>query len=270
MEIFSSYTGADFLAFYAVMLVTCVFLGLWIPANLRPDGRTGTVEDLEEVAVLVGGADQHSVAVLSDLFAQNALHEVRKGELAVARTGTSASDAGRAVLAKIGAFKLGEVQKSLEIHAQRVEARLVRRGLLMTSDDRWKLRCISVLPYIALFVIGLYRQQAGAALGEPTGFLIALMVVTVVLGFMRMVKFNPRTVAGNLLVRDLEDQGSRLKRAPQANEAGYAVAIFGTGVLVGTPWEPVHAMRQTGSSDSGTSGDGDGGGCGGGCGGCGG
>ena len=30
-----------------------------------------------------------------------------------------------------------------------------------------------------------------------------------------------------------------------------AVALFGTAVLVGTPWEPVHALRQQGgSSDS--------------------
>ena len=64
-----------------------------------------------------------------------------------------------------------------------------------------------------------------------------------------------------------------MKRAPQASEAGYAVAIFGTGVLVGTPWEPLHAIQRSGG-DTGTGGGGDGGGCGsgcgGGCGGCGG
>lgn len=276
MAIFASYTGPDFLAFYAVMLVTCVGLGLWLPAYLRPVGRKGSVEDMEEVAVLVGGAQQHSVAVLSDLFAQGALTEIRKGELAVARTGMNVDrpggDAGRAVLAKVGAFKLSEVHKTLKTHAKRIEARLVRRGLMIAREERWQLRGLSVLPYIALFVIGLYRQQAGDAAGEATGFLIGVLVLTVFLGIMRMVKFNNRTVTGNLLVRELEEQGSRLKRAPQASEAGYAVAIFGTGVLVGTPWEPVHAMRQAGSGDTSTSSDGsgDGGGCGGGCGGCGG
>lgn len=273
MDIFTSYTGPDFLLFYAVMLATCVGLGLWIPAWLRPEGRKGAVEDMEEVAVLVGGADQHAVAVLSDLFAQGTLTEIRKGELAVARTGLNVGDAGRAVLAKVGAFKLSEVKTTLKTHAERVEARLVRRGLMIAPGERWQLRWLSVLPYIALFVIGLYRQQAGDALGEPTGFLIGLLVLTVFFALFRMAKMNVRTRAGNLLVRELEDQGSALRRAPQASEAGYAVAIFGTGVLVGTPWEPVHAMRQTGSGDAGSSGgdgDGDGGGCGGGCGGCGG
>lgn len=276
MEIFSSYTGPDFLAFYAVMLVTCVFLGLWIPANLREAGKRGKVDDLEEVAVLVGGAEQHAAAVLTDLYASGALAEAGEGKLMVAGSMANAGDAARAVLNKVGDFKLSEVKDTLKTHAERVEARLVRRGLLIAPGERWKLRWLSASPYIALFVIGLYRQQAGSALGEPTGFLVGLMVVTFVLAAWRMAKLNIRTAAGNMLVREIEQQGSSMKRAPRAQEAGYAVAIFGTAVLVGTPWEPVHAMRQAGSGDSGSGGDGggdsgsDGGGCGGGCGGCGG
>ncbi len=272
MEIFASYSGPDFLAFYAVMLATCVGLGLWLPAYLRPAGRASTVEDMEEVAVLVGGADQHAVAVLSDLYAQDALREADGRKLAVARTGVDVGQAGHAILAKVGTFRLSEATTALKSHAERAEHRLVRRGLMIAPDERWKLRWLSVLPYIALFVIGFYRQQAGAALGEPTGFLIGLLVATFVFALWRLAKFNSRTEAGNAIVRELENQGSRLKRAPQANEAGFAVAIFGTAVLVGTPWEPVHAARQAGSGgDSGYGGDGDGGGgCGGGCGGCGG
>ena len=100
------------------------------------------------------------------------------------------------------------------------------------------------------------------------------MIVTAIFAAIRHSNTNPRTVAGTLLMREIEEQGSRMKRAPQAQEVGYAVAIFGTSILVGTPWEPVHAARQTASGDAGSSGDGGdsdgGGGCGGGCGGCGG
>ena len=274
MEIFASWTGPDFLAFYAVMLVTCVFLGLWIPANLRDPGRKGSVEDLEEVAVLSGGQERHTDAILADLFTRGGLVDAGKGKLRVGRTGFEAGDAERAVLAKVGDFKLSEAKKSLDTHAKRVEARLIRRGLMLDAGERRKLGFLSILPYLALMVIGLYRQQAGSEAGEPTGFLVALMTVTALFAAIRFFKTNPRTVAGNELLREIEDQGSRMKRAPQANEAGYAVAIFGTGVLVGTPWEPVHAARQAGSGDAGYSGDGGdgdgGGGCGGGCGGCGG
>lgn len=274
MEFFSSYTGADFLVFYAVMLATCVAAGLWIPANLREPGRRGQVENLEEVAVLSGGHERHTAAILAELFTRGALTEADKGKLRVARTGLETGEAERAVLAKVGDFKLSEAKSSLDTHAKRVEARLIRRGLMMDAGERRKLALFSVLPYLALFVIGIYRQQAGSAAGEPTGFLIALLVATAIFAAIRYSNTNPRTVTGNLLLREIEDQGSRMKRAPQQAEAGYAVAIFGTGVLVGTPWEPVHAMRQAGSGDGGSSGgdgDGDGGGgCGGGCGGCGG
>lgn len=274
MEIFASYTGTDFLVFYCFMLATCVVAGLWIPANLREPGRRGEVEDMEEVAVLTGGTDRLNEAVLSSLYAKGALEADHKNKLRVARTEVAECDAERAVLAKVGDFGLSEAKSSLKTQAERVEARLIRRGLMMDSSERTRLRLLSVLPYAALFVIGLYRQQAGEALGEPTGMLIALLCVTFVAGFFRLAMVNPRTMAGNEIVRLLKDNGSRLKRAPQANEAGYAVAIFGTGVLVGTPWEPVHAARQAASSDGGQSGgdggtDG-GGGCGGGCGGCGG
>ena len=272
MEIFSSYSGSDFLAFYAVMLATCVAAGIWLPAVLRPSGRKGRVEDLEETAVLSGGAERHVTAVLSQLFAQGALDSGANHELRVVRTQVQGGDAERAVLNKVGGFKLSEAKSSLKGHADAVERRLIRRGLMMDADERTRLRIIAVAPYLALFGIGLYRQQAGDALGEPTGFLIGLLCLTFVFALIRLVKMNPRTVAGNAVIRDLENQASRMKRAPQASEAGYAVALFGTGVLVGTPWEPVHAMRQAGSGDSGTGGDSDGGGggCGGGCGGCGG
>jgi len=34
------------------------------------------------------------------------------------------------------------------------------------------------MPFGVLLVIGLYRQRAGSALGEPTGYLVILMVLT--------------------------------------------------------------------------------------------
>lgn len=270
MSIFASYTGPDFLAFYAVMLVTCVLLGFWIPANLRPEGHKSDVEDMEEVAVLVGGADQHLESVLCYLFANGALLQSGAKKFSVAKRDLNTGLAGKKVLSTAGDFSFLEARIMLKDHAERIEHRLIKRGLMTPREERWKLRTFSVLPYLGLFVIGLYRQQAGAAIGEPTGLLIILLGITIAFGLLRLIKFNPRTMAGNALVREMEEQGSRLKRAPQAHEAGYAVAIFGTGVLVGTPWEPVHAARQTGSGGDGGGGDSDGGGCGGGCGGCGG
>lgn len=275
MEIFGSYTGSDFLVFYLVMLVTCVVAGVWIQATLRPEGRYGDVDDLEEIAVLNGGADRLNVAVLSSLFAKKGLTSGGSKKLFVANRDAADSEAERAVAAKVGGFSLAEARKSLNVQAERVEARLIGRGLLMDTGERTRLRFLSALPYAVLFVIGIYRQQAGEALGEPTGLLIVLLIVTFVFGLIRFFTGTKRTIAGQKVLKKLEEESSRLKRAPQANEAGFAVALSGTGVLVGTPWEAVHAARAAASGGSGAgSGCGnDGGGasgCGGGCGGCGG
>ncbi|WP_298304525.1 TIGR04222 domain-containing membrane protein [uncultured Erythrobacter sp.] len=277
MEIFSSYSGPDFLIFYAVMLATCVAAGLWIPANLRPLGKRNDVEDVEEVAVLAGGLDRLNVAVLATLFAKRALNSGDKRKLFVTRSEAGEGDAELTVLRKVGQFSSWEAKKALSDQAERVEARLIRQGLMMDKSERMRLRFLATLPYALLFLIGLYRQQAGDALGEPTGILIMMLVITLVFGLIRFATGNSRTIAGQEIIRTLEENGSRLKRAPQENEVGYAVAIFGTGVLVGTPWEAVHAARNSGSDGGGGCGgdegssDGGGSGCGGGgCGGCGG
>ena len=276
MQLFETWTGADFLAFYAVMLVTCLGLSLWITANLRPAGRKVKLEDPEEIALLAGGAERHALTVLADLYVQGAIDRAKKSSVSVRRAQAQTTPAGTAVLRKVGDFSLGETMRTLRDHAAEIEQRLVRRGLLMERGEAIRLRVFTALPFVALFFLGLYRERAGAALGEPTGFLIALLVVTAVVGLVRFAGDNARTVAGNRALREWQKRSSRLKRAPQGGEVPLAVGLFGTGVLAGTPFAHVHAMRQSGSGDSGSGGDGGGdggdggGGCGGGCGGCGG
>ncbi|WP_298467060.1 TIGR04222 domain-containing membrane protein [uncultured Erythrobacter sp.] len=275
MQIFSSYTGFDFVAFYLVMLITSIFASIWMPAVLRRDGRPDEPKGMEETAFLSGGKVRHTTAILTDLFAQGAFEEEKRGKLRVVRKNFEVGEAGRAVLAEIGALRFSHFKSTLHNYARRVEAQLTERGLLLDQGQRFELRVLSILPYIALVVLGLYRVQAGSALGEPTGFLVALLLATAVFALVRFYKFNPRTRAGNEALKVLEERSSRLRRAPAASEVGFAVALFGTGVLVGTPWEPVHAMTQLQSGGNGGSGSNDGGcgggGCGGGgCGGCGG
>lgn len=273
MQLFSSWTGADFLAFYSVMLGFAGMAAIWIPANLRPSGRGAPPDDPEEIAFLTGGADRLSQTVLTDLYTRGAIGSALDSRLEVERSFVPAGRAGAAVLAIPGKFTLSEAALTLAAEAERIEARLVRRGLLIAQGERWKLRLLASSPFLALLALAEYRRAAGAALGEPTGFLVLLMALTGVLAVVRFLKGNSRTEAGQAAVRKLESGASRLRRAPRPEEAALAVALFGTGVLVGTPWEPVHALRQNsgdgGGSNSG--GDGDGGsGCGGGCGGCGG
>ncbi|MEM7700306.1 MAG: TIGR04222 domain-containing membrane protein [Pseudomonadota bacterium] len=277
MNLFETYTGADFLAFYAVMLLTSVGLSLWIPANLRNEGRLREVDDPEELAVLAGGKKRYTLAVLADLFAQGAIGAADKRRVTVRREQLDTSLAGQAVLRKVGAFSLAEAGASLGNHAERVEQSLIRQGLLLDHSDWLRVRAVSIAPLVALIALGLYRQQAGMAEGEPTGFLIAMLAVTTVAAVWRFARVSRRTMGGERVLKNWIDRSSRLSRAPESHEVKWAVGLFGTGVLVGTPFAHVHAMHKAATISSSSSGgcggggsDGDGGGCGGGCGGCGG
>jgi uncharacterized protein (TIGR04222 family) len=270
MELFSSWTGSDFLLFYSLLLGLSVIAAWWIPASLREPGRRGPADDLESVALLAGGQERYTDSLLAELYVRGALTEGEKGKLYIAARDASVSPAGQALLAINAPLTLAEAQKALAGHAERVAARLRRAGLLLRSEEHARLRWLSIAPFVALFLLGLYRQRAGAAVGEPTDVLVVLLGLTAVLAIIRFAKVDPRTAAGIAAVQDLRAKNGRFTRAPRPEEAPMAVALFGTGVLVGTPWEPVHALRKKDGDSSGDGGSDGGSGCGGGCGGCGG
>lgn len=273
MEVFGSYTGSDFLLFYAGLLAAAGVATLWIPGWLRAEGRFASTLDTEETAYLAGGAQRLAQATVADLYAAGALSPGGTGKLAVARGDVPASEAGKAILGGGGTIDLGQAVAAIDRRSRQLEQQLIAKGLLIDKGGRQTLKFLSILPFLALLALGWYRRQAGEALGEPTGFLTGLMVLALVLAVMRFATLSPLTRAGADQLAQMREKSARLRSAPIAGEAALAVALFGTGVLVGTPFEAVHAMRQTsgdsgGGSDSSSSGDS---GCGGGgCGGCGG
>lgn len=274
MQLFSSWTGSDFLLFYIALLGFCGLAAWWIPANLRPAGRRIESLEAEDLAVLAGGRERFADSVLADLYARGGLITTVTGKLEAVRENLPATPVGKALLVQDAPLSVKAAHRLLAVHGDRVAARLRRGGLLMRPDELTRLRWLSVTPFIALLLLGIYRQRAGSALGEPTGFLVILLVLTLAIGLVRLVKADPRTREGMAVLIRERKRSDRLARAPRAEEAGLAVALFGTAVLVGTPWEPVHAMRQQGGDSGGGGGDSSsdsGGGDGGsGCGGCGG
>ncbi|MBA4768357.1 MAG: TIGR04222 domain-containing membrane protein [Porphyrobacter sp.] len=275
MQLFSSWTGSDFLLFYSVLLAFAGASAWLIPSLLREGGRRASLDDVDSIAVLTGGPARLADSALAELYVEGGLIGGEKGKLQVSRCEAAVSPAAKTLLAAGGQLSFADAKKALGVHAGVVAARLQRAGLLMRDADYTRLRWLSVMPLAALFVIGTYRERAGDAVGEPTGFLVVLMIVTAALALVRFFTIDSRTAAGIEAVRDLRTRNDRFARAPMPDEAAMAVALFGTAVLVGTPWEPVHALRKPegdGGSSGGDGGSSDGGsGCGGGgCGGCGG
>lgn len=252
MELFSSWTGSDFLLFYTALLALGGAAAWWIPAYLRNPGRPADLLDSEDLAVLVGGCERFADSLLADLYVRGGLGQAGAGKLAVIQPGILASPAGKTLLAHSAPMSLKDAHRALALHAERVAARLRRGGLLLRPDELNRLRWLSIAPLAALLLLGLYRERAGAALGEPTGALVMLMVVALVLAIWRFFACDPHTRAGLATIAGERARAARLARAPQPEDVALAVALFGTGVLVGTRWEPVHALRQHGSSaDSG-------------------
>jgi uncharacterized protein (TIGR04222 family) len=183
--------------------------------------------------------------------------------------------AERALTGRHSPMKWDAIPAALKDSYREVRARLVEKELLISGGQQWQLRALATLPLLGVLLLGAYRYRAGAALGEPVGYLGVMMVITAVLAVLRFLILSPRTRTGEEALSKARGDASRLKRAPLPGETGTAVALFGTAVLAGTPFAQLHAMRQassSGSDSTSSSSSSDGGsGCGGGgCGGCGG
>lgn len=273
----STYSGTDFLIFYAAAMLAAVIAGLWLPRFLRADGRDRAAGDLE-LAWLTARSGRVTETVLARLLGRDALEPAGSNTLRATRGASSKDPAEQAILRLTGSFGITEAHKALKPTISAVEAQLIDKDLVLGTGGRWGLRLTSILPYLAVLGLGWYRREAGLAEGEPVGILTIMMIALALLALLRFAVLDPRTRAGQDAVTEAQARSSRLRSAPTREELGLGVALFGTAVLVATPFSELHAMRQAASgdgsggysSDSGSGDGGSGGDGGGGCGGCGG
>ncbi len=280
---FSTYSGGQFLLFYGLLGVAAIIASIWVPAFLRDEGHDGVVTETSEWAYLAGGSRRLVEATIARLIGVEALKVTSDRKLTVARPDGGENVIEKTLLRKVGNFGLKSAHRTAADYAEQVDQRLVDKGLLLDRGARSTMRLLTAAPILVVLAIGGYRLWAGLNQGEPVGFLIGIMVFLTVIMLARMGKLNPRTRAGDAALASSKAVQSRLRSAPTSPELGTGVALFGTAVLVGTPYSELHAMRNAAGANGagGYAGDGDGGsdggsdgggdsGCGGGCGGCGG
>ena len=266
-------TGGPFLQLYGVLLVLTIIAGLIIPRWLRPEGRAPRHTDTDSLAFLAGGAPRLAETVTARLLATRQLAMDGGKFLAGGPGGATPSE--RSVLALPQPSNWGAILRAIVGHVDPIRERLIVDGLWM---DRWtglQLRFWQTSPYFLLLAFGWTKLQIGEARGRPVGYLTLLLVITAALAVIRFALLDRRTRAGQEVLGEARQRAERLRRAPAEGEAGLAVALFGTVVLVGSTYGDFHRMRTSSDGgsggDGGSSGGGDGGGCGGGgCGGCGG
>lgn len=261
MQLFSSATGSEFLLLYTGLLGGCWLASKWLETRLRSPGRRDDSLDPESLALLAGGPARYADTVIADLFVSGALVQGEDGRLVARKGALATAPGGRALLAAPAPFASAEADRLLAIEANRAIARLRRDGLMLAPDALAFLRWAVAMPFLPLFALGLYRQRLDSTADGPIGLLGLLLALTVSLAVIRVFRTDRRTRGGIAALEAVRAKAKTLREAPGADEAALAVALFGTGVLVGTAWEPVHTMRQQGSGAE--AGDGGGGeGCG--------
>ncbi len=271
--------GGPFLTLYIVLLVPTVIAGFLIPPWLRPEGRSGRATDAGQLALLAGGRQRFYDAIVTRLLAADALRLTGGKDFLAApgATGHSTPDNEVLALARRAPASWKSIEWALQPHATETEGDLVDAGLLMDRSIATQLRFWQTTPYLVLLLFGMTKLWVGVVRDRPVGFLIALLVATAFAALIRFAVVDRRTRAGKALLDGARDCSDRLRRAPTRDEAALGVALFGTGVLLGSALSAYHNMRRVidAGAGGGSGGGGDGGcgggggdGGGGGCGGC--
>jgi uncharacterized protein (TIGR04222 family) len=261
-------TGGPFLALYSTLFACTLLAAFVIPRLMRPEGRARTVGEEDQLAYLAGGASRLAEALVARMLSTGALVMTGRDAFAVGSREAVATSAERDILGLHSPFRWKAAERAFGPHVEQIERRMVAGGLLMTDAEARRIRLRVVLPFVMLLVFGVTKLIVGILRDRPVGFLIALLIATVVCAII-FANVDRRTRAGHDALAAAKQKAGRLVIAPTSPEVGLAVALFGTTVLAGSGWDAFHRLRTASDSGGGTGGDGGCGGGGGGCGGCG-
>lgn len=271
------WTGPAFLVLYVIALVIGFGASVLLSRLLRQDGRrVATIND-DEMAVLTGGRDRLAQTITARLYACGAVRINESGihlPLGWGQHGNAVPNRDAVHRDEQDFSTWADLRRATIPFAERVERRLADSGLLMNKADAQGFALQAAFPLMLLIICAILRYAEGVRWDRPTGFLVIFVVTTIVITIARVTGYDQRTKAGRDAATQAQHRGMRLKRAPTHDELSTAVALFGMGVLVGTPFSMLNDFRSSGNSGDGngaTNTDADGDGCGSsGCGGCGG
>jgi uncharacterized protein (TIGR04222 family) len=261
--------GGPFLALYLVLLVGAALATIPLAGWLRPHGRAGYIGTEDELAALAGGRVRVAEAATVRLLANGQLVQQDKKHFVSRYTGGGDTATERAILGAARHAPWSKLQSAASDQYPSLERRLIANGLLMDRPQRLWQQLLTASPLLMVLGFGAIKLMIGLERDKPVGFLAMLLAITGLLIVVRMVRSSPATHEGLQLIAREKAKADRIRRAPQQDEMGTSVALFGTAVLAGSAFSQFHVMRraQDGGGDGGSSSDG---GCGGGCGGCGG
>ena len=218
--------GADFLLLYGALFAAAIVGAFRIAANARPEGRRGKLTEADDMAVLHLGKERFAEVVAARLLQRGAL-KVEKSRL-VRQSGSGGGSLENEVLRVGDVISWKALRRVTDTGAARIEADLVRRGLLLARGEWLQLGFYSVIPLLALMVFGLAKVFVGLSRERPVEFLLFFMFITACVVAARWSGTDKRTKAGLAARDDALDTFTRLSQAHTKDETGMAVALFGT------------------------------------------
>jgi uncharacterized protein (TIGR04222 family) len=265
------WTAGPFLTFYVSTAFLFGFAAWLVRRRLGGSAAGRPILTSPELAYLANGAERVGDTIVTGFLTSNAATlspDGRTIDIDAAKLGMPPDLAPFAQAGLSGKMKRRDFQQKIRPGVEYIRVKLEELGLCPDPSllPAYRLK-ILILFAVPLF-LGIRKVGAGVERDKPVGFLVILLIVTVIvaLNFLRAPRL---TRAGHEVLAGAQLQHSRAARAPLKNELMLAVALTGLVVLSGTPFNALYAASQQGGGDGG-SGCGGGGCGGGGCGGCGG
>lgn len=276
--------GPSFLLAYVVIAASVWIAGTLVRRSIA-DGRPhGPVGDLtghpHDVAYLNGGPELAVYSALASMHLEGTIAPERGSVRAVGRQ--DRADGLEWAIHFTAAVPVD--RKRLQFHRPvvdalaEIDARLVESGLLLSADQRRRVRGVGWW-MVGVAGLGLLRLLAGVADAKPVGFLAVVLFVVAVVAVVQLSRTPRRTRLGDRTLAELQRQHHVLAPSmkPDWTTYGPAGAALGVGVFgMSALWasdpafaDEIAAQKATaggGYSDGGWSGgggDGGGGGCGG-------
>lgn len=285
------WTGPNFLVFFVVTFLLAMLL-TWVlgwllrtPADEPPDSAL----DLSpyEAAYLAGGNEMLTSATIARMI-QDGIVTADSTKWRFKTQGSLPPDApeiDRTIYAVIDSeSKDGCKPSNIFPHvisaAAPIRRNLEELGLLLTSDQLLRIRLISILPMVALLLLGVMKIVVGITRDRPVQLLVALLFFATVVTFFVFLRSMLRSRRGDralALIRKrhaaLETQSARRISEMAGHDLMFAVGLFGLTYLSGTHMTDLRSMLSAAesspsSSSCSTTSCGSGGGCSSGCGGC--
>lgn len=270
----------EFLTLLACSMIGAVVLGRVVRSWMRtPNPKPGDEDvqlDWEQTAFLAGGAGRLTTAAIARLVGRG-FAEVRDGGKMLGAVGGGdlavLSDSERAVFRGLpvsnDVASLKPVQTAVEAAYASRAARMEQDGLLLSGGSRGQIYLAALIPLmLVILCLAVPRLAMGTQAKHPVQYLVVTMAVGGILGLVITVAGSLRlSNRGRALLAKQKERHEALRAGTKwesNNDAGMAVALFGTAVLAGTAIAPLQTWYPRQTSESSSSGCG-GSGCGSGC-----